>query len=77
MRNILISLALVLLSCPQISAQKGDEDAEMFNQVKNRDIHAIDEAVNGWWSISMKTVDQRIESWKNARFGMFVHWGIY
>jgi alpha-L-fucosidase len=30
-----------------------------------------------WWRDSMKTRDERIEWWREARFGMFVHWGVY
>ncbi|WP_448699204.1 alpha-L-fucosidase [Mucilaginibacter sp. AW1-3] len=56
---------------------KGDEDKTMANDVKNRDQKAIDEAKNGWWTASMKTHDSRVEWWREARFGMFIHWGIY
>src|SRR4051812_33099195 len=30
-----------------------------------------------WWRESMKTHDQRIGWWREARFGMFIHWGVY
>jgi len=30
-----------------------------------------------WWRDSMKTHDQRVEWWRGARFGMFIHWGVY
>lgn len=30
-----------------------------------------------WWTESMKTHDERIRWWRDARFGMFVHWGVY
>jgi alpha-L-fucosidase len=30
-----------------------------------------------WWRDSMQTRDQRLEWWRQARFGMFVHWGVY
>jgi hypothetical protein len=30
-----------------------------------------------WWRDSMKTHDARIAWWREARFGMFVHWGVY
>jgi alpha-L-fucosidase len=55
----------------------GDEDKEMFNRAKQRDQQAIDEAKNGWWTASMKTHEQRIGWWREAKFGMFIHWGIY
>jgi alpha-L-fucosidase len=30
-----------------------------------------------WWRESMKTRDQRLAWWREARFGMFIHWGVY
>jgi alpha-L-fucosidase len=55
----------------------GDEDKEMSNKGQQRDQSAIDEAINGWWTTSMKNHDQRIAWWREAKFGMFIHWGVY
>ena len=33
--------------------------------------------ISGWWTASMKTQEQRIAWWREAKFGMFIHWGIY
>jgi alpha-L-fucosidase len=30
-----------------------------------------------WWRQSMQTRDQRVAWWREARFGMFIHWGVY
>jgi alpha-L-fucosidase len=30
-----------------------------------------------WWRQSMETRDQRLGWWREARFGMFMHWGVY
>jgi hypothetical protein len=30
-----------------------------------------------WWRDSMKTHDQRMQWFRQARFGMFIHWGVY
>ncbi len=60
------------------SAQtKGDEDKDMYNRAQQRDQQAINEAVKGWWTASMKDHEQRIDWWRQARFGMFIHWGVY
>jgi len=75
--KIVLYSLLLCLPTSLISQVRGDEDADMFNRAKQRDQQAIDEAVNGWWTQSMKTVDQRLEWWREARFGMFVHWGVY
>lgn len=61
---------------PAFAQVAGDEDKEMFNHAKARDEKAIEEAVNGWWTESMKTHESRIQWWREAQFGMFIHWGI-
>ncbi len=61
-----------------VSAQvPGDEEKEMLTRGKERDQKAIDEAMDGWWTASMKNHDQRIRWWKESKFGMFIHWGVY
>lgn len=77
-KRILLAIGAVVLFATKVSAQTaGDEDKEMFNRSKERDQQAIDEAVKGWWTKSMKNHEQRIKWWREAKFGMFVHWGIY
>lgn len=46
-------------------------------RAKTRDEIAIDDAVNGWWTASMKNHEQRIAWWREAKFGCFIHWGVY
>lgn len=72
-------LLLVLCSVMVTSSlhAQGDEDKEMFNRAKQRDQQAIDEAVKGWWTASMRSHEQRIAWWREAKFGMFIHWGVY
>lgn len=77
MKRLIHIILLLLLTAPLAWAQNGDEDKEMFNQSKARDQKAIDDAVNTWWTASMKTHDQRIQWWRDAKFGMFIHWGVY
>lgn len=73
----LLFSSLLLLSSYAYSQVSGDEDKEMFNRAQQRDQKAIEEAKDGWWKTSMKTHDERIEWWRDARFGMFIHWGLY
>jgi len=74
----LIACSIVGAVCIRARAQAaGDEDKEMFNKGRQRDQQAIDEATNGWWPGSMKGHDQRVAWWRQARFGMFIHWGVY
>src|SRR5262245_27869399 len=30
-----------------------------------------------WWRQSMTTREARLGWWRQARFGMFIHWGVY
>lgn len=69
--------ASILNTTLAFAQDKGDEDRTMVNEARVRDKKAIDDAVNGWWTASMKTHDARIAWWRDARFGMFIHWGIY
>jgi alpha-L-fucosidase len=71
-----LAMALSAASLPTQAQNTGDE-AAMQNQAKARDQKVIDKAVNGWWTASMKTHDARVEWWREARFGMFIHWGVY
>jgi alpha-L-fucosidase len=41
------------------------------------DAAAADRALNGWWREAGKTRDQRLDWFRQARFGVFVHWGPY
>ena len=77
MKKLLIHIILSFIVCKVSAQTAGDEDREMFNRAKQRDQLAIDDALNGWWTASMKTHEQRIEWWREAKFGMFIHWGIY
>lgn len=78
MKKYFISICLLLgLSGQLLSQVKGDEDKDMFNKAQARDQSEIDRAVNGWWKTSMETHDQRIKWWREAKFGMFIHWGVY
>ncbi|MET3114137.1 alpha-L-fucosidase [Pedobacter sp. CG_S7] len=67
-------LALATLSFAQ---DAGDEDATMKNNATNRDQKAVEEARSGWWKKAMENKSQRLQWWREAKFGMFVHWGVY
>jgi alpha-L-fucosidase len=77
MKKLVILLTLLSGHFFAFAQATGDEDKEMFNQAKDRDQKAIDEAVNNWYSVAMKTHEQRIQWWRDAKFGMFIHWGVY
>lgn len=74
--RLALFISIWMIIAPKAQSQ-GDEDKEMFNRAKQRDQQAIDEAVKSWWTISMRSHEQRIAWWREAKFGMFIHWGIY
>ncbi|MGE7774049.1 alpha-L-fucosidase [Chitinophaga sp. NPDC101104] len=62
----------------QATAQyAGDDEGILMQKAARRDSAAIAEAVDGWWTASMAGHDQRIAWWREARFGCFIHWGVY
>jgi alpha-L-fucosidase len=76
-QRVYLLLALFAFSTHLIAQDKGDEDQQMLNTGKIRDQKQIDEALNGWYKESLKTHEQRIQWWRDAKFGMFIHWGVY
>src|SRR2546421_7668199 len=40
-------------------------------------VPAKDSPEMDWWRQSMQTHEQRVQWWREARFGMFIHWGVY
>jgi alpha-L-fucosidase len=63
------------IACGPLMARAQEEtDAGKGNP---RDVAAADAALKGWWTEAAKTRDQRLEWWRDARFGCFIHWGVY
>jgi alpha-L-fucosidase len=75
MKLIKINVALLFVFWFTITASSQQLNA--VNNSVDRDDKAISEAVNGWWTASMKSHDQRIAWWREAQFGCFIHWGVY
>lgn len=75
--SLFVLLVYISLAFPAGAQVGGDKDKEMFNHARERDAQAIKEARNDWWTASMKTREERIQWWREARFGMFIHWGVY
>lgn len=46
-------------------------------KVAAADAEAERKAKTGWWAEADKTRDQRLGWWRDARFGAFIHWGVY
>lgn len=76
-RKTIFSMAVSVISTAAVAQVKGDDDGILAQKAASRDKTAIDSAVGGWWTASMKNHDQRIAWWREARFGCFIHWGVY
>src|SRR6266545_2942817 len=66
-------LTLLISSIAIVLAQQ----SEKLPLPDSRDGKAVREAVDGWWTQSMKSREQRLTWWRDARFGCFIHWGVY
>lgn len=73
----ILTLIFFFFTIGVYAQDKGDEDKQMLNTGKIRDQKQINDALNGWFKESMKTHNQRIQWWRDAKFGMFIHWGVY
>ena len=51
--------------------------AVLCAQAGDRDQRAIQQAEQTWWKAAQATRTQRLGWWREARFGAFIHWGVY
>lgn len=42
-----------------------------------RDAAAVQDARTGWYAEALKTREERLAWWREAKFGCFIHWGAY
>lgn len=77
MKRWICSIGVSVISTVALAQTKGDDEGILTQRAAQRDKTAIDNAVNGWWTASMRHHDERIAWWREARFGCFIHWGVY
>ena len=72
---------LFIFSCSSShSGNKGNNEldtAALLQAGRTRDSLAAMNAIKTWWTASMRNHDKRIAWWRQARFGCFIHWGVY
>lgn len=76
-RKGLLSVAVSVIAYSAVAQVKGDDEGILTQRAATRDSIAVSTAVNGWWKASMKNHDARIAWWREAKFGCFIHWGVY
>ncbi|MBD5267237.1 MAG: alpha-L-fucosidase [Bacteroides sp.] len=82
MRNSLISLLCVMMSLiPLATSAQRNGDEQGFDIPENlqlpQDRAELEKALNGWWSDARKNYDERMSWYNDAKFGCFIHWGVY
>lgn len=57
----------------------GDEQGmEAYENLQlDQDRHSVKKAFSGWWKNSMENRNERMEWYNDAKFGCFIHWGVY
>lgn len=76
----LLTISGLLLPSAALLAQEnhgGEQGMETTYIATIENEQAIREADSGWWTESQKTLDERMEWFSQAKFGMFIHWGVY
>ncbi|MBD8347571.1 alpha-L-fucosidase [Dysgonomonas sp. HGC4] len=75
---VLTSLLLSSVSQAQIKFDKGDEQGMDVGKLDlHQDSIAVQEALSDWWKDSQKTLSERMSWYNDAKFGCFIHWGVY
>src|SRR5690348_4757334 len=75
-RLVLVVIAACMCT-PFARAKDEPAIASVKPEARQRDEAAAKDAVDGWWTAALKTRDQRLAWWRDARFGCFIHWGVY
>jgi hypothetical protein len=72
-------LVLGILLGTTLHAQTGDEQGLTIPEVMSlpQDKEAVVNAVHGWWTESRRNYEERMEWYNEAKFGCFIHWGVY
>jgi len=82
MKKIITIFALFLiisiLSYSQIIFDKGDEQGMDVGKLDlYQDRIVLNEALSGWWKESRENLSERMHWYNEAKFGCFIHWGVY
>jgi alpha-L-fucosidase len=73
--RLVLVAAAVALGCKQESPAPATTQAQARKPPTAGELLGRPEMT--WWHASMKDRDQRLAWFREARFGMFVHWGVY
>lgn len=80
MKNAFGLLVMLAISILPLTAQiNGDEQGmEIPETIRlKQDKEALEKASGSWWKDSRKNIDERMSWYNEAKFGCFIHWGVY
>jgi len=76
--TILVCLFYVSVTKAQVKPDKGDEQGMEVGKLDlKQDSLAVRDALDGWWKNSEETLNNRMSWYEEAKFGCFIHWGVY
>lgn len=77
--KLTLCAAISLLPLASRAQDSGDEQG--FDIPDNlqlpQDKEALQDALDGWWSEARGNFDERMSWYNDAKFGCFIHWGVY
>lgn len=78
-RVIFLFIVFCIFYSISIAQNKGDEQGMEIpeNLQLKEDKDAARKAYEGWWTASQKNLEERMEWYNEAKFGCFIHWGVY
>ncbi len=80
MKKIIVSFFVFsLFHTIALAQNSGDEQGMEIPEDLQlpQDKEAVKKAYEGWWLESHKNTDERMEWYNEAKFGCFIHWGVY
>jgi alpha-L-fucosidase len=72
--SLLIGLTLI---GSRATAQEEQSNSSASKQARERDEAEVKQAIDGWWTAALANKDERLNWWRDAKFGCFIHWGVY
>lgn len=70
-------LCVIVINAQTVSVKGDEQGMEIGKLDLHRDSVAVHEALTGWWADSQKTLEKRMDWYSEAKFGCFIHWGVY
>ncbi|MDR2040319.1 MAG: alpha-L-fucosidase [Bacteroidales bacterium] len=74
---LFLSCRLFMLHAQTVFNNADEQGMEIGKLDLHQDSVAVIDALTGWWADSEKTLEKRMAWYSEAKFGCFIHWGVY